>query len=159
MALSEKYTILAKRVELFHGITPEDVAKIFAKCMTMQVQKGNVLFYKGTQGDQMFVILGGKVSLFDGDKHLADLTTGDMFGEMALISNEPRSATAVAAENSNVFVLSETIFQKLMTKHVAIRILLNIIATLSRRLRDMNAKLKKLQAQEQAQPPSQPPSV
>lgn len=158
MTLNEKYTVLAKRVDLFRGISPEDVAKIISKGMTMQMQQGNVVFFKGTQGNQMFVVLGGKISLFDGDKHLADLHAGDMFGEMALVSNEPRSATAVAAETSSIFVLSETVFQKLMTKHVAIRILLNIIATLSKRLRDMNSKLKRLQAQEE-QPPAQTPSV
>ena len=145
MAVASKFDLLAQRVDLFRGLTGEDVAKILAKGMTMRVEKGNVVFFKGTAGEQMFVVLGGKISLFDGKKHLVDLHMGDMFGEMALISSEPRSATAVAAEDSYLFVLSETTFQTLMTKRVAIRILLNIISTLSKRLRDMNAKLRQLQ--------------
>jgi CRP-like cAMP-binding protein len=135
------YEELAKRVPLFHGLSPEDVAKIIAKGMTMEVKKGDAVFYQGTVGSQMYVVLGGSVSLTDGKKSLATLRAGDMFGEMALINNEPRSATATVAEDGRLFVLSETIFQKLMTKRVAIRILLNIIATMSKRLRDMNAKL------------------
>jgi CRP-like cAMP-binding protein len=135
------YEELAKRVPLFHGLSPEDVAKIIAKGMTMEVKKGDAVFYQGTVGSQMYVVLGGSVNLTDGKKNLATLRAGDMFGEMALINNEPRSATATAAEDGRLFVLSETIFQKLMTKRVAIRILLNIIATMSKRLRDMNAKL------------------
>ncbi|MCL4218276.1 MAG: hypothetical protein KJ052_14910, partial [Candidatus Hydrogenedentes bacterium] len=66
---------------------------------------------------------------------------------MALISNEPRSATAVAAEDSKLFVLTETTFQKLMTKRVAIRILLNIIGTLSNRIRESNKHVTRLKAQ------------
>ena len=145
MSSHDKYMKLAERVGLFRGLCPEDVAKIFAKGMTMQVERGNAIFYKGTTGNQMYVVLGGKVAVFDGQKHIADLTAGDMFGEMALINNEPRSATAIAAETTNLFVLTETVFQKLLTKRVSIRILLNIIGTLSHRLRDMNTKLTRLE--------------
>ncbi|MCP4639125.1 MAG: cyclic nucleotide-binding domain-containing protein [bacterium] len=140
----DKFRMLAREVDLFQGLSPEDVSKIFAKGMTMQVEKGNVIFYQGTTGNQMYVVLGGTVSLYDKKKHLVNLGVGDMFGEMALINNEPRSATAVAAETTSLFVLSETIFHKLLTKRVAIRILLNIIGTLSHRLRDMNTKMTQL---------------
>lgn len=138
---STRYAELAKRVPLFRGISPDDVEKIIAKGMTMDVKKGDAIFYQGTVGNQMYIVLGGSVGLFDGKKHLATLRPGDMFGEMALINSEPRSATATAAEDARLFVLSETTFQKLMTKKAAIRILLNIIGTMSKRLRDMNAKL------------------
>lgn len=139
--MSLDYAAIAKCVELFRGVSPEDVAKIFAKGMTMQTPKGNTIFYKGTTGNTMFVILAGTVELYDGRKLLATLRTGDMFGEMALISNEPRSASAVAAENTSLFVLSEDVFRRLMTKQVAIRILLNIISTLAHRLREANKRL------------------
>lgn len=137
----EKYGALARQVELFRGISPEDVHKILHKGMTMTAQRGQTIFHKGTTGNHMYIILGGSVALFDGKKHLATLRTGDLFGEMALINNEPRSATAVAAEDSMLFALDETTFQKLMTKTVAIRMLLNIIATLSHRLRKANERL------------------
>lgn len=142
----QKFAEMGRRIALFNGLEPEDIAKIFAKGMTMQVEKGNVLFYQGTTGNQMYVVLGGKIDLYDGKKYLASMRTGDLFGEMAVINNEPRSATAVAGESSRVFVLSETTFQKLMTKHAAIRILLNIIGTQSKRLKEMNAKLARAQA-------------
>ena len=137
----ERFSTLAQQVELFRGIKPDDVQKILHKGMTMGAQRGQTIFHKGTTGNHMYVILGGSVALFDGKKHLATLRTGDLFGEMALINNEPRSATAVAAEDSMLFALDETIFHKLMTKTVAIRMLLNIIATLSHRLRRANERL------------------
>ena len=134
------YAALARQVELFHGLTVEDIAKIFARGMTIRVNKGETIFYKGTVGSQMYVVLGGKVAVVDEQKLLAELRTGDTFGEMALINSEPRSASVVAAEDSHLFVLSESTFQRLLTKRVAIQILLNIVRTLSHRLRDANAR-------------------
>ena len=63
-----------------------------------------------------------------------------MFGEMALVNNEPRSATVVAMEDSRVFILTQTTFDKLLSKRVAVTILLNIIRTLSVRLKESNKK-------------------
>ncbi len=136
-----KYTNLAQRIALFKGVAPEDVHKIFAKGMTQVTEKDNVIFYEGTSGNQMFVVLSGTVDLYSGKKKIATLRSGEMFGEMALINNEPRSATAVAAERSQLFVLSETAFQKLMTKRISIRILLNIVGVMSGRIREANKRL------------------
>lgn len=132
---------LIKRIDLFRGLTREEVAKIFSKGMTMRANKGEVIFHKGTVGSQMYVVLGGKLGVMDGQKLFAELRTGDMFGEMALVNNEPRSATVTALEDSRMFVLSESTFQRLLSKRVAIQILLNIVRTLSTRLKDSNARL------------------
>lgn len=138
----EKIDALIKAVPLFHGLTREEVIKIFAKGMTMRCTKGETIFYKGNIGNQMFVVLGGKVGIYDGEKLLAQLRVGDMFGEMALVNQEPRSATARAMEDSKLFVLTQDIFERLMTKRVAIQILMNIIRTLSVRLKGANEALK-----------------
>jgi CRP-like cAMP-binding protein len=132
---------IVKRVEFFHGLTAEDVMKIFAKGTTQRVNRGDVIFYKGTVGNQMYIILNGCVGIFDGDKLLAELRTGDMFGEMALVSHDPRTATAKALEDSLFFVLSETTFEHLLTKRAAVQILLNIVRTMGRRLKETNRKL------------------
>jgi CRP-like cAMP-binding protein len=144
----DRFAMMAQKMDLFKGINPHDVEKIFTKGQTMSPQKGQVLFYEGTTGNTMYVVLGGKISLFDKTKkHLADVTAGHMFGEMALIGHEPRSATAVAAEDSYLFVLDQTTFEKLMTKTVAIQMLINIVGSLSTRLRAANRKLTDLQQQ------------
>lgn len=130
-----------EKVELFKGLTPDEVIKIVSSGMTMQCMQNEVIFYTGTVGSQMYVVLGGKVGVYgDKDQLIATLSTGDMFGEMALVSKEPRSATVRALETSKLFVLTESAFDKLLTKRVAIRLLLNIIHTLSHRLKESNAK-------------------
>jgi len=153
MELQDKYMAIARKIDLFRGLDPADVGKIFAKGVTVRAAKGEALFYKGTVGNQMYVVLGGKVGILDGEKLLATLHTGDMFGEMAIISNEPRSASAVALEDSALFVLSESTFHHLMTKRVAIQILLNIISVLGHRLRDANTHLRQLGGGESAPTP------
>jgi len=132
---------LLRRVELFRGLSREEVTKIFSHGLTTRVPKGDILFQKGATGNQMYVVLLGKVGVVEGKKVIATLATGDMFGEMALVTNEPRSATIVALEDTQLFVLSESTFERLMTKRVAIRLLLNIVKTLSHRIKDANLKM------------------
>ena len=136
----DRFEVMQRSVPLFEGISVADVEKIFTHGRTMRVPKGEPIFFENTVGNEMYIVLGGKISLIKNKKHLADLGPGAMIGEMALVSQEPRNASAVAAEDSNVFVLTETLFQKLMTKRVAIRMLMNIIKTLCDRLRETNKR-------------------
>ena len=132
---------LAKNVDLFRGLPPEDVLKILQKGRTLNLSKGSVIFYEGTTGNEMFVILGGSVALYRHKQLLATLKFGQTFGEMSVVSNEPRSATAVAAEDSNIYVMDETLFHKLLTKRVSINLLMNIMRILCDRLRETNKRL------------------
>ena len=138
-----KVDALIERVSLFQGLERDEVLKIFSHGTTMRIAKGEAVFYKGTQGDTMYCVLGGKLGVFDGTGKtcLAELRTGEMFGEMALVTHEPRSATIVALEDSMLFMLRQSTFEKLMTKRVAIRMLLNIVRTLSHRLKAANLRL------------------
>ena len=133
---------LVERVDLFRGLSTSDVAKIFARGRTEIVPKGETIFFQGTTGSTMYVVLGGTVGVFDGKQQLNALHVGDTFGEMSLLCQEPRSATIVALENSRVFVLDETLFNKILTKRVAVQVLLNIGRMMSKRLVQANKALK-----------------
>ncbi|MDP7638229.1 MAG: cyclic nucleotide-binding domain-containing protein [Candidatus Hydrogenedentes bacterium] len=137
-----KYQKLVDHVDIFHGLRPADVHKIFQKGMTVRVTKGETVFYKETEGNQMYVILGGKVGVFDGPKMLAKLTVGMTFGEISLLNNEPRTATIVALEATNLLMLSEEVFQKLLTKRVAVQILLNMSRMMGKRLAASNLMVR-----------------
>jgi len=132
---------LAKSVDLFHGLEAEDINKIFQKGRTLNLAKDSVIFFEGATGNEMFVILGGKVALYKNKKLLTTLGFGQTFGEMAVVSNEPRSATAVAAEDCKIYVMDETLFQKLLTKRVSINLLMNIVRMLCDRLRETNKRV------------------
>ena len=144
-SVESRYKALTEKVELFEGLAPSDVQKIFSKGMTLKVEKGETIFFKGTTGNQMYVVLGGEVGVFDGPKRLAQLGVGQTFGEMSLLNKEPRSATVVALKSCNLFVLSEDIFQKLLTKRVSVRILMNIAKSMSAQVSKANMTIREME--------------
>ena len=138
-SMHNTYAMLCRRVDLFKGLTPEVVAKVFTKGATVEFEKGHVVFNKGDVGEAMYVILNGKVVIDDGQKTLALLGQGDMFGEMALLSKEPRSARATAAETTSCLALSDEVLRRILPPETVIQLLVNIVVTLSERLRKANA--------------------
>ena len=110
-SMHDTFDVLTRRVELFHGLKPEFVATIFASGATKEVEAGATIFKKGAPGKEIFVILSGKVQISDGGRALASLNAGDLFGEMGLLSDAPRSATAKATESTTLFIINEEIFE------------------------------------------------
>jgi len=137
-SMRDTYAVLARRMELFRGVPPEEVAKIFARGITEEFEEGQPIMEKGTPGDRMYVLLGGEVLIHDGEMELARLGRGDMFGEMALLSNEPRSASARALTTTSVLALSQETIRTGLPPHVSMQVLVNIVVTLSARLRKAN---------------------
>jgi CRP-like cAMP-binding protein len=136
-----RFRKMIRQVQLFNGLDPQDVFKIFKRGMTMMFQQGETIINKGTTGNKMYVILGGSAGVYDGKKQLNKLVTGDSFGEMSLLMNEPRTATVIALEHSRLLELDEQVFHKLLTKKVAVQILLNLSKTMGKRLKDANIRL------------------
>ncbi|MBI1319727.1 MAG: cyclic nucleotide-binding domain-containing protein [Candidatus Hydrogenedens sp.] len=132
------YAVLARRMELFRDLQAEDVAKIFSRGITREVQQGEIVFSKGDAGDALYCVLGGEIEIFDGDRVIATLGRGEMFGEMALMSEEPRSASARATETSSLLALNRDIVHNIMPRDVSVQLLVNIIIILSARLRAAN---------------------
>jgi CRP-like cAMP-binding protein len=139
----DKYVRLAQDMDLFHGIPPDVLVKVMSVGLTKAFEKDSLIFNEGDKGDSMYVILAGKVEIIGHNKIIATLERGDMFGEMGLLSREPRSATAVAREATSMFILTEAALNRLLTKTVAIRLLLNTMGEMSRRLRTANDALAK----------------
>ena len=141
-SMHDTYAVFAHRIPLFGGLDPEEIAAVFASGSTREITEGGVIFEQGSDGADLFVILAGSVTIQVGGKEVEVLPTGSMFGEMALVSGERRSATAIAAETSTLFVLNEATFQRLLTKEAAVRLLLNILGTMSDRIRKLNQRLE-----------------
>ena len=84
----------------------------------IQVPKGSLIFRQGDAGDQMFLIGDGRVRLFlesEGhQKEVGVLGPGDFFGELALLRDAPRSATAEAVEDTTLLPISRDVFAMLV---------------------------------------------
>jgi CRP-like cAMP-binding protein len=102
------------------------------------LQKGEILFHKGDQGSAFFIIIKGLIKIGVSNKigdevTLAHLRNGDFFGEMALLDEQPRSASATALEESLLYVLDRNdFFPFLVQNENAVR---SILCALSMRLR------------------------
>jgi len=111
-----------------------------------ELQAGTVIFKEGEEGDQMFIIQGGrvKVSRPIGGKEqlLAVLGKGDFFGEMALVTRERRTATVTALEAVRLLAFDREGFLNMINKNP--KIALNVIDKLCRRLAYANRHLRHL---------------
>lgn len=84
------------------------------------MQAGEALFQEGDQGDRAYVVQEGNVDIVkngvDGEVILGTVEKGGIFGEMALIDDQPRMASAIAADTSTVIVNSRDGFQRKLQK-------------------------------------------
>ena len=103
---------------------------------TRKFAPGEVIFREGDSGRELFVIGRGNVEIRSGNRLLETLGEGDIFGEMALIDDEPRSATVVAADEVTLAPVSEKQFLFLVrhTPYFALR----VMRVLAERLRQQN---------------------
>ena len=78
--------------------------------------KETVLFKQGDMGDKFFLIRKGVVEIIKDDTLIRTQEKGDFFGEMALLTGEPRSATVVAKEDLTLYSLTKDKFTNVMGK-------------------------------------------
>jgi CRP/FNR family cyclic AMP-dependent transcriptional regulator len=95
---------------------------------TREVPAGTVIFEAGTAGEEMFGVIEGKVELKFAQGRSITLGPDDTFGEMALVDKSPRSATAVAAEDSKLAVIDRHRFLFLIgeTPVFALQVMANL---------------------------------
>jgi len=145
--LTERETQLS-RVPFFAGLTSEAL-KIVAKATTEESHAtGTKIFQYGDAGDKLFILLEGRVRISReiggmGEEALAVLGPGEVFGEMSLIDDAPRSADARVHERCRMLVMTKEDFDDLLFLHkdLAYEVLWNCVRLLSLRLRETNEKL------------------
>ena len=108
----------------FQSLKMNELDELIGHLRMIRVQKGYEIIKQGDPGDAFYLIASGKVSVWikKGFKRskVAELVSDDFFGEMALISNEPRSATIVAEDVTELFILQKYDFDKILMKNPAI---------------------------------------
>jgi len=107
-----------RSVELFKSLPSELVSKIAKVAECQALPKGRIIIHEGDQGDSFFQIISGMTRVFriseDGiEVTLATLGPGENFGEMALLTGEPRSASVETLEASGLLVISKQSFDQL----------------------------------------------
>ncbi len=100
-----------RAVDLFRTLTPTQLTEVAEKMKKRHYAVGETIVREGEPGEEFFLISEGEVDVVRADHEVARLARGDFFGEVALISGEPRNATILATEPLDAFVLGKTDFQ------------------------------------------------
>jgi putative ABC transport system ATP-binding protein len=100
-----------KTVDAFQDLTPIELTNVAEKMTKRQFIAGDVVIRQGEEGEEFFLISDGTVEIMREDHDVASLGAGDFFGEGALITGEPRSATVVATDNLDTYVLGKADFR------------------------------------------------
>ncbi|HIA47913.1 MAG TPA: cyclic nucleotide-binding domain-containing protein [Candidatus Hydrogenedentes bacterium] len=149
MSDMRRYETYAQKIKLFSGLTPEEVSEVLQLGSKLEFRAGDSIFHKGQLGSNLFIVLHGMVNITIDRTVIGKCRPGDAFGEMSVLNHRPHCASADAATDVKLFTLDERQINSIFEKHVAVRLLLNIIHTLSshlekaNRVNSKNAKLVK----------------
>ena len=132
MLLIEKVMIL-KGVQIFEETSEEILTEIAAALQEIELLAGETVFQKGDAGDSMYVIVEGQVRVFDGERTINVLGEREIFGELALLDPEPRSASCAAVSETRLFRLDAETFSQLMAGNI--EIVRGVLHVLCERLR------------------------
>jgi CRP-like cAMP-binding protein len=138
---------LLRTVPLFSELTEADLEALARLTSRRRYPKDGVVFFENEVGDTLFVVVEGriKVTILGDDGReiiLSVLGPGEFFGEMALLDHEPRSATTIAAEETELLCLSRQDFEGVMAGNANVTSAL--IKVLTSRLRHANHQISTL---------------
>lgn len=118
-------------VDLFHKIDLDDVAALLRQSTRRDFESGEQVFAEGEEGHAMYIVTRGAFEVYrrlsGQDVFIASVEPGDHFGEIALLSNHPRSASVRAIQSSSAIRLSK---QAVMSEHRAAALLFRNMAHL-----------------------------
>lgn len=143
MSISTQLVKKLVQIPIFGGLTVAEAAELFEVAEERSVAKGATLFREGDEGDALLVILEGEAQVTRKGVELARLGKHTVLGEMSLVSEEVRSATATALTDVKALSLPSKRVQKMLkADHVgALKVVANLAQVMSRRLAAINERL------------------
>ncbi|MEO8795718.1 MAG: cyclic nucleotide-binding domain-containing protein [Daejeonella sp.] len=143
MLIIEK-VLLLKNSDIFKNCKEIDLIEIASICYEEQADKGTQIFKKGDEGNCMYFIYSGQVSIHDNEHQLAVLLENEIFGELSLLDSETRSASASCLTDCVLLRIEQDPFYDVIASNTDI--LKGIMRTLCKRLREqdrINVEMKK----------------
>jgi CRP-like cAMP-binding protein len=134
---------------LFRSLPADRLRRVADVATHRDLPSGAAVFREGEQGDEMYVVIAGKVRISRqvpgaGEEALGILEPGSHFGEMAMVDDAPRSADAIAHTACALAVIRREALDQLMfvDKDLAYDVLWTFVRTLAARLRETNDKIQ-----------------
>lgn len=119
--LSSIFAVL-RNIPALEGVDDSVLQRISSEGKTEKYQKNDFVFKQGDLGDLFYVIRSGKVNVLrkskdNADQSIAILYDDNFFGEMALLSNEPRNASIQCLEDCEVITFNKNDFLQLLQRY------------------------------------------
>src|SRR6201989_1765890 len=138
MSKQTEFAVILKMNPMFADLGADELQRISGLCHTQQLSVGEVLFQKGDPGDALFGVRRGQIRIETGASDGSRLTlnfmgSGDLFGEVAVLDGQSRTADAMAGEPTELFVLRRDDFLSFLESEPKVAI--KIIQLLCQRIR------------------------
>jgi PPM family protein phosphatase len=141
-----------KKMPLFKHLTYKEIMRLLNVLVVKDYKAGEKIIEEKTDGEELFIILSGKVKLHKDEAFITHLERGAHFGEMALVDRSKRSASATAEEESRALMLRRRDFYEIIRKEpvLATKLLWSFVQVLTERLRKTTADLSGARLEAQA---------
>jgi len=151
--LNQQWIDMLSAAELFQSLSVEQVGQVAGVAEDRIISKKNILFSQGDPGETYWLIISGEVRVYrhvgnENEVELARLQNGDGFGEMSLLTGEPRSASVETLRASRFLVIHKNDFDQVVSHSPELTVAFAKI--LAERLTRGNVNLEKASAKERA---------
>jgi CRP-like cAMP-binding protein len=141
-----------RRIEILSPLGEEDLDALIPHVGLHVYGRGETVVRQGEEGNSLFIVLRGSLEVCYDGKKVGELSGGEFFGEMSLLTGEKRRATVVAAEEVRLIEVSKEVLSPVISSHPSI--LTGLSAFLERRL-EQNAAARRAGAEAVEPPPLQ----
>jgi len=140
--LQLKRDLLAK-MRLFRPLSDRELLRVLQVTDVIEYADGDTVMRQGETGDELFIVLDGHVKIQRGEAVIATLGQGSHVGEMALVRNQPRSATVKSAGPSELMIIRRRdFFELLRNEHaLAVKLLWQFLGVVADRLAETSREL------------------
>ncbi len=134
-------------VYLFEELSPDELASLTQRATLRSFPKNAIIVNEGDETDSLYVVHTGKVKIFlsdeDGKEVILNIQgPGDYFGEISLLDDAPRSASAMTLENSKLYTIPKRQFEAFIIENPEVS--LRVMRGLTKRLRTLTGNVKNL---------------
>lgn len=149
---------ILKQADIFYHFTDSQLELVADLCQDRGLKTGDIIFFEGSDSDELYIIVQGVIDILvdpalvsdkPGDKRdpvtIATLRRGQSFGEIALVDQGLRSATArVAQDNTKLLVIPSEKLMSLCDEHpdLGYRLMLNLAADLAFKIRSTDLRIR-----------------
>lgn len=131
----ERVAVL-RHLEFFNRAPGHVLAAVAVQAEEVEFDRGEVIMSAGDEGDSLFVVVRGTISVSVGERHITDMGPGSVVGELAVLVAETRTASVTSVDHTLLLRFRKPVFDELLLDHPDVA--RGVINTLVRRFQERN---------------------